>query len=297
VVIASVVAVSTGTPRDYEAGCRDHRDIRPRRVRSGVSRLRGRVGDLAQGRHHVALGPVLRVQLGELLLVGDRRLHGVVLHDGPPADDLLGLGVRSVDPSDLALADHEVHGVLGAVQTATVEEDPLGGPDFTQVIREGRLAEKLAVLMASAYPELAIPQKTTITPIKENEGFSRLHPFQDRKRYLRAIVGLTDFCLFPLICPGALLIVDRECKTIPTYDFFNELERPKFLIETHDGLFCCWCDSQDEGRMIRVVQHPLGTLPHRSLHWPLKLGREAGIVGEVVFWGMESPKHRLSRRV
>ena len=176
-------------------------------------------------------------------------------------------------------------------------EDPLGGPDFTQLIREGRLAEKLAVLMASAYPELAIPQKTTITPIKENEGFSRLHPFQDRKRYLRAIVGLTDFCLFPLICPGALLIVDRECKTIPTYDFFNELERPKFLIETHDGLFCCWCDSLDEGRMIRVVQHPLGTLPHGSLHKPLKLGREAVIVGEVVFWGMESPKHRLCRKV
>ena len=88
----------------------------------------GPVGDLAQGRDHGDLGPVLRVQLGELLLVGHGLLEGVVLHDGPAADDLLGLGVRSVDPADLALADHEVHGVLGAVQAAAVEEHTLGGP-------------------------------------------------------------------------------------------------------------------------------------------------------------------------
>ena len=41
----------------------------------------------------------------------------------PAADDLLGLGVRPVDPGDLALADDEVDGVLGAVEPAAVEED------------------------------------------------------------------------------------------------------------------------------------------------------------------------------
>ncbi|MBN9615423.1 MAG: hypothetical protein BGO25_03450 [Acidobacteriales bacterium 59-55] len=176
-------------------------------------------------------------------------------------------------------------------------DDPLGGPEFTQMIREGRLAEKLAVLMASAYPESSIPNQTSISPMRDNDGRSRMHPFQDRKRYIRAIVGLTDYCLFPLICPGTLLIVDRQCKSIPSYDFFSELERPKFLIETHDGMFCCWCDSLEGGQMIRVVQHPLGTLPHRSLHRPLKLGREAEIIGEVTFWGMESPKHRQVRDI
>lgn len=175
--------------------------------------------------------------------------------------------------------------------------DELGGPEFTQMIREGRLAEKLAVLLTSAYPELSIPHQTSIRPMRNDEGHSRMHPFHDRKRYIRAIVGLTDHCLFPLICPGTLLIIDRECKTIPTYDFFSELERPKFLIQTHDGLFCCWCDSLDEGQMLRVVQHPLGALPHRSLHRPLRLGREVEIVGEVAFWGMESPKHRRTRDI
>src|SRR4051794_13006833 len=95
--------------------------------RSVAGRLRAR-GDLAQGRDHGDLGPVLRVQLGELLLVGHGLLEGVVLHDGPAADDLLGFGVRSVDPAHLALADHEVHGVLGPVQATAVEEHTLGGP-------------------------------------------------------------------------------------------------------------------------------------------------------------------------
>src|SRR3954453_6478625 len=85
-------------------------------------------GDLAQGRDDRDLGPVLRVQVGELPLVGHGLLEVGVLHDGPAADDLLGLGVRSVDAADLALTDHEVHGVLRAVQATAVEERALGGP-------------------------------------------------------------------------------------------------------------------------------------------------------------------------
>lgn len=178
---------------------------------------------------------------------------------------------------------------------AYLVDDPLGGPRGTQLIREGRLAQKLSVLLASSYPDQSIPQKTIITPIRDSQAYGGLHPFQDRRRYVRAIVGLLDLCLFPLIGPGTLLIVDRDSKVIPTYDFFSELERPKFLIETHDGFFCCWCDLLDEGRMVKVVQHPLGSVPDPSLNRPLKLGREVEIVGEVAFWGMESPKHRRSR--
>src|SRR5271166_1036563 len=53
--------------------------------------------DLAQGGDHGDLGPVLRVQLGERLLVCRRLREARILHDGPTADVLLGLGVRPVD--------------------------------------------------------------------------------------------------------------------------------------------------------------------------------------------------------
>src|SRR5215213_9651354 len=91
--------------------CRDCAAPRVLRPRSVARSLRAH-GDLAQGRDHGHLWPVLRVQLGELLLIGHGFLEGVVLHDGPAADDLLGFGVRSIDPADLALAGHEVDGVL-----------------------------------------------------------------------------------------------------------------------------------------------------------------------------------------
>lgn len=178
---------------------------------------------------------------------------------------------------------------------AYLVDDPLGGPDFTQLVREGRLAEKLSVILGSTYANQTIPEKTVFTSIRDSEGYGRFHPFQDRKRYAGAIVGLTDRCIYPLIGPGALLIVDRASKAIPTYDFFNELERPKFLIETHDGLFCCWCDLLDGQRMVKVVPHPMGSIPHPSLHKPMKLGPEVEIVGEIAFWGMEGPRHRQKR--
>ena len=53
-------------------------------------------------------------------------LEGVVLQDGPAADDLLGLGVGPVDPGDLAVADHEVHGVLSAVGPPPSGKNSLG---------------------------------------------------------------------------------------------------------------------------------------------------------------------------
>jgi hypothetical protein len=181
-------------------------------------------------------------------------------------------------------------------RNVSMVEDPLAGPALTQMIREGRVAEKFAVLLASSYPDLSIPQTTTIKPIPENDAVGRMHPFQDKRRYIRAIIGLKDTCLRPILAPGTMVIVDRECKIIPTYDFYSEFERPKFLIETHVGLFCCWCDSLDDGRMIKVAQHPLVVLPHRALHNPLKLGQEVEVIGEVVFWGMESPSHLRRRK-
>lgn len=45
-----------------------------------------------------------------------------------PADDHLGLAVRSVDPCDTPLPDHEVHGVLCAIEIGAVNEHTLDGP-------------------------------------------------------------------------------------------------------------------------------------------------------------------------
>lgn len=174
-------------------------------------------------------------------------------------------------------------------------EDPLGGPEYTQIIREGRLAETFSTMLSSAFPTDTLPKQTQIVPISDSDGSGPAHPFQDRKRYVRAIVGQLDLCLFPLILPGSLLVVDRNNKTLAKDgEYDNELERPIFLIQTHDGYSCCWCDPMENGEMLKVIQHPLGILQDKSLVHPLKIGQQVEIVGEVAFYGMD--RRSYSRR-
>lgn len=174
-------------------------------------------------------------------------------------------------------------------------EDPLGGPERTQLIREGRLAEVFSVMLSSAFPDESIPDTTRIVPLSELDARASAHPFQDRRRYLRAIVGLSDLCLFPLILPGAFLVIDRDSKALARDgEYDNELDRPIFLIETHDGYFCCWCDPMEDGQLLKIIQHPLGTVRNKSLLQPLKVGQQVEIVGEVAFYGMD--RRGYSRR-
>lgn len=171
-------------------------------------------------------------------------------------------------------------------------EDFLGGPSSTGVIDEGRLAEGVSQLLAVADLSIAIPNNTTLKMLPDVYDMRAPHPFQDRKRYLRVIVGKSDLCLYPYVLPGTLLIVDREYRRIPKdREFDNEFQRPIFLVDTHDGYFCCWCELVDDTDMVRIVQFPTGKLPSRSLHQPLKLGAQIEIVGAVAFEGLDRRRY------
>ena len=173
--------------------------------------------------------------------------------------------------------------------------DFLECPEYIQVIREIRFSETFSVMLSSAFPGGTLPKATRLMPATDLDGTDSVHPFQDRRRYLRAIVGSSDLCLFPLILPGALIIVDRDSKVLARDgEYDNELDRPIFLIETHDGYFCCWCDPVQDGQSMKVVQHPLGTVQNKALLHPLKIGQQVEIVGEVAFYGMD--RRGYSRR-
>jgi hypothetical protein len=173
-------------------------------------------------------------------------------------------------------------------QRVSLVEDFLGGPEYTQYVREGRLAEAFSAMLVAAFPEGAVPESTRLVAIADGSVARVSHPFLDKKRYIRAIVGRTDLCIFPLIVPGSFLVIDREYTAVPQERYYdNELQRPIFLIHTHEGYFCCWCDLVDAGDMVKIVQHPLGALPNKALLQPLKLKQEIEIVGAVAFSGTD----------
>lgn len=167
-------------------------------------------------------------------------------------------------------------------------EDPLGGPMFTQYVKEGRLAETFAALLASAFPGGAPHDMTQLMPLIDGSTAPISHPFQDKQRYVRAIVGQTDLCVFPMVFPGSFVIVDREFTRVPgDMEYENELQRPIFLVHLSEGYFCCFCDRVEGTDLIKIVQHPMGYLPHKRLLQPLKLHKEIEIVGAVVYTGSD----------
>lgn len=171
-------------------------------------------------------------------------------------------------------------------------EDFLGGPERTRTVEEGRVAEGFSQLLSAADLCTHVPDNTTLKPLPDIYDISVPHPFQDRKRYLRVIVGKSDLCLYPYVLPGTLLIVDREHRKIPTdREFDNEFQRPIFLVDTHDGYFCCWCELAKDSDMVRIVQFPTGKLPFPSLHRPLKLGEQIEIVGAVAYEGVDRRRY------
>jgi len=89
-------------------------------------------------------------------------------------------------------------------------------------------------------------------------------------------LGLSDFTMYPMIRPGALLKIDTSQNKVVTSAWNNEYERPIYFIELRGACTCGWCELQ--GNQLLIIPHPSPFASVRRFHYP----REAEIVGRVV---------------
>ena len=89
-------------------------------------------------------------------------------------------------------------------------------------------------------------------------------------------VGLTDYTMYPLIRPGALLEIDTSQDKLQPSHWNNEFERPIFFVELRGGYACGWCELQ--GNQLFILPYTLSPVRFRSFTFP----RDAEIVGRVV---------------
>ena len=89
-------------------------------------------------------------------------------------------------------------------------------------------------------------------------------------------LGLSDFTMYPMIRPGALLKIDTSQNKVVTSVWNNAYERPIYFIELRGSCTCGWCELQ--GNQLLVIPHPSPFASVRRFHYP----READIVGRVV---------------
>jgi transcriptional regulator with XRE-family HTH domain len=94
-------------------------------------------------------------------------------------------------------------------------------------------------------------------------------------------LGSSDFTMYPMIRPGALLKIDTSQNRLAEGTWHNEYERPIFLVELREAYACGWCELQ--GDQLLIIPHPSSPVSVRRFAYL----REAEIVGRVVSYSSD----------
>jgi transcriptional regulator with XRE-family HTH domain len=125
-------------------------------------------------------------------------------------------------------------------------------------------------LMPENFLSIPIPENTMLLP---PESPLTVTP------YRRLIIGQKDLALAPMIKPGSIVKIDTTKQAIASRkEWTNDYDRAIYLVLTHDGYFCTWCDLDPRGIWLTLVAHPLST--QASQRWRYK--REVDIIGRAI---------------
>ncbi len=97
----------------------------------------------------------------------------------------------------------------------------------------------------------------------------------DLRNYRYGLIGTEDWSMYPLIAPGALVVIDETRRKIVSSGWANEFERPIYFLEHRDGYLCGWCTLRED-RLI-VQPHPASFNDPESYEYPSQIE----IIGQV----------------
>ena len=113
----------------------------------------------------------------------------------------------------------------------------------------------------------------------------------DLKRYRYGFIGLEDWCMYPILQPGSLVLIDESKRKIVNGGWTNEFDRPIYFFERRDGYACCWCTLTGD----ELTLHPHPASPERpSIH---QHPAEIEVIGQVtgvamlLGWRKRRPAH------
>jgi transcriptional regulator with XRE-family HTH domain len=97
----------------------------------------------------------------------------------------------------------------------------------------------------------------------------------DVKKYRYGFIGSEDWSMFPLIQPGALVVIDDSRRKIVNSGWSTEFERPVYFLEHRNGFACCWCTLNDAQLVLQP--HPASLCPPQVFRYP----QDIDVIGQV----------------
>ena len=111
----------------------------------------------------------------------------------------------------------------------------------------------------------------------------------DVKNLRYGYIGTDDWSMFPIISPGALVVIDETKRDIPYSGWASEYDRPIFFLEHRDGYLCGWCTLREN--QLTVQFHPRSGREPETYLYP----DEIEIIGQVTLiateLGLVPPQH------
>jgi len=95
--------------------------------------------------------------------------------------------------------------------------------------------------------------------------------------------------MYPVLHPGALVLVDETRRKIADSGWANEFERPIYLLEHRDGWVCGWCSVSDN--QLIVQPHPASHAAPQVYVFP----EQIDVVGQVTGVAMRLNQARRRR--
>ena len=81
----------------------------------------------------------------------------------------------------------------------------------------------------------------------------------DARQHRYGFLGFEDSSMYPILHPGALVLIDQNLRKVVTTGWSSEADRPIYFVEHRGGYICGWC-ALARGRLI-VERHPASHLP------------------------------------
>ena len=146
--------------------------------------------------------------------------------------------------------------------------EPVANPELTQLVsRNGN-----GHLLSNPSP----PQDQLLTNLEPMTARQIAGGEDCAPHIIYGHLGLSDYSMYPMIRPSALLKIDTSQNKLNAIAWRNEYERPIYFVELRGGYACGWCEVH--GNQLLIIPHPSSPAGVRQFTY----SKEADIVGRVV---------------